>query len=322
MTSSDRPAALVARGLKKSFQKTVAVQHLDLRLEYGECLALLGPNGAGKTTTVEMLEGLVVPDAGEVLLLGDSLARNRRQLMERVGVLLQDTSLYKRYTVRETLTLFASFFAKPLSPEVVMERLALQDKAGAQLRQLSGGQKQRVYLGCALINNPELLFLDEPTTGLDPQARRALWDLILGLKAEGKSVLLTTHYLEEAEVLADRVAIMDHGKIIADGTPRQLIEGLGGEQVVRLTIRGDAFGPKGLDDATIRHQLTAALPWFDRAKSVDGGYELVAANAPRHVTELFQVLPQLGLEVANLEVRRGTLEDVFLQLTGRSLRDA
>jgi ABC-2 type transport system ATP-binding protein len=233
--------ALEARGLVKRYKDLTAVAGVDLKVGRGECLALLGPNGAGKTTTVEMLEGLLAPDAGQVLILGESLAQNRRGLLEKVGVLLQETNLYKRYTVRETLELFASFYEKSLDPEAIMTRLGLTDKADVQLRRLSGGQKQRVYLGAALINDPDLLFLDEPTTGLDPQARRAIWDLVQAIKAEGKSILLTTHYMEEAEVLADRVAIMDQGKIIVEGTPRELIDSIGAVQVVRNGTLEDVF---------------------------------------------------------------------------------
>ena len=250
--AAERPA-LLAHGLTKQYGELRAVDGISLTVNRGECIALLGPNGAGKTTTVEMLEGLVRPDAGEITILGRSLATDRQFVLERIGVVLQETTLYKRYTVAETVGLFASFYAQTLSPEVVLKRLQLEDKASTQLRNLSGGQRQRVYLACALINDPELLFLDEPTTGLDPQARRSIWELIAELKKEGRSVLLTTHYMEEAEVLADRVLIIDHGKVIAEGTPQQLIRDTCGEMVK--------------------------------------------------------------------QVRQGTLEDVFLQLTGRSMRN-
>lgn len=213
---------LRARGLRKNFKNLVAVDGVDLAVEPGECLALLGPNGAGKTTTVEMLEGLLPPDAGVVEVFGKDLKANRREILEGVGVLLQETNLYKRYTVRETLALFGSFYRTAKEPEEIMERLSLTDKADVQLRKLSGGQKQRAYLGCALVNDPKLLFLDEPTTGLDPQARRAIWELLGALKTEGRGILLTTHYMEEAERLADRVAVIDHGKIIAEGRTKDL----------------------------------------------------------------------------------------------------
>ena len=188
----ERPA-LLAQGLTKKYGELRAVDGISLTVNRGECVALLGPNGAGKTTTVEMLEGLVRPDAGEITIFGRSLAKDRQFVLERIGVVLQETTLYKRYTVAETVALFASFYAQTLRPEVALKRLQLEDKASTQLRNLSGGQRQRVYLACALINDPELLFLDEPTTGLDPQARRATWELIAELKREGRSVLLTTH---------------------------------------------------------------------------------------------------------------------------------
>ncbi len=229
---------LTAKGLRKSFKNLVAVDGVDLAVAPGECLALLGPNGAGKTTTVEMLEGLLVPDAGVVEIFGKRLAEDRRAILEQVGVLLQETNLYKRYTVRETLALFGSFYREAKDPAEIMERLALTDKADVQLRKLSGGQKQRAYLGCALVNDPKLLFLDEPTTGLDPQARRATWELLAALKAEGRSILLTTHYMEEAERLADRVAIIDHGTIIAEGRTKDLTKDGSLEEVfLKLTGR-------------------------------------------------------------------------------------
>jgi ABC-2 type transport system ATP-binding protein len=322
MGTATTAEALVAKGLVKRFKGVAAVDGIDVSVRRGACVALLGPNGAGKTTTVEMLEGLVEPDAGTIEVCGLPLARERREIMQRIGVVLQETALYKRYTVRETLTLFRSFFRRAVAVEALLERLSLQEKADAQLRTLSGGQRQRVYLGCALINDPELLFLDEPTTGLDPQARRALWDLLGALKAEGRSILLTTHYMEEAEVLADHVLIMDHGRIIAAGTPRQLIREVTGDQILWASFGTPGAPLPALADTALRARISARLPWFDTAQTTDEGFEIQTADVPLRTQELFRAAPELGLEVRSLRLRSGTLEDVFLHLTGRSIRDA
>jgi ABC-2 type transport system ATP-binding protein len=321
MRATGSPAALAAKGLVKRFKGVAAVDGIDVTVPRGACVALLGPNGAGKTTTVEMLEGLQTPDAGAVEVCGLPLAKERRAIMERIGVVLQETALYKRYTVRETLQLFASFFQRSLAVEEVLARLSLQEKADAQLRTLSGGQRQRVYLGCALINDPELLFLDEPTTGLDPQARRALWDLLAALKAEGRSILLTTHYMEEAEVLADHVLIMDRGRIIAAGTPRQLIREVTGDQILWASFGAPGAALPALADAALKARIGARLPWFEAAQAADEGFEVQAADVAVRAQELFRAVSELGLEVRALRVRSGTLEDVFLHLTGRSMRD-
>lgn len=300
--------ALEARGLVKKFNDLTAVAAVDLTVERGECLALLGPNGAGKTTTVEMLEGLLPPDAGSITVCGLPLPQKRRDIMERIGVMLQETNLYKRFTVRETLTMFASFYAAAIDPQLILERLQLTDKADVQLRKLSGGQKQRAYLGCSLINNPELLFLDEPTTGLDPQARRAIWDLLAEIKAEGRSILLTTHYMEEAERLADRVAIIDHGRIIAMGSPRQLIATHCEGQTLRLSVKGD--------HKTIQWpSVTRDLP------SQPGTIEAAVGDVATDVPAFFAAVSAGGAAVERLELHSATLEDVFLKLTGRSMRD-
>ena len=309
------PPVLVARGLTKRYKSLTAVAGIDLDLAAGTCLALLGPNGAGKTTTVEMLEGLTRPDGGSIEIFGHSLAKERQTILERVGVLLQETTLYKRYTVRETLVLFASFYQRSLSPEQLIDRLKLNDKADVQLGRLSGGQRQRAYLGCCLINDPDLLFLDEPTTGLDPQARRAMWDLLSELKAEGKSLLLTTHYMEEAEVLADQVAIIDQGRIIAAGSPRQLIDELGGSQILALSF--DA----GLDLAVVAKDLASRAPAFAQAKVAKHTIDVAVTDAAAQLPRLLEVVAAAGLRLAHLELRRSTLEDVFLRLTGRSMRD-
>lgn len=313
MTSEGTEYLLEARGIRKNFGMVAAVKGVDLSVARGECLALLGPNGAGKTTTVEILEGLLAPDAGEVRIFGRSLARERRAIMQKVGVLLQETNLYKRYSVLETLTMFAAFFKESVDPLQIVRRLSLEDKKDSQLRHLSGGLKQRVGLGCALINDPHLLFLDEPSTGLDPQARRAIWELLLDLKKEGKGILLTTHYMEEAEHVADRVAIMDDGQIIALGTPRELVQKWIGGDLLQVEWE------LGAQDAWA--SLVAQLPWLKDARQTESGFEVTLVDMAEKLSQLVAKAGSLGISIKRLEVRRGTLEDVFLRLTGRSLRN-
>jgi ABC-2 type transport system ATP-binding protein len=316
---------LRAVGLVKRYGDLEAVRGISITLQRGECLALLGPNGAGKTTTVEMLNGLTKPTAGEVSILGRPLATEKRAIMERVGVVLQETNLYKRFTVEETLRLFASFYKRETvtrggrnSVASIMERLGLTDKRKAQLRTLSGGQRQRVALGAALVNDPALLFLDEPTTGLDPAARRAIWDLVAELTREGRSVLLTTHYMEEAEVLAHRVAVVDQGKIIAEGAPRQLIREVTGASVVRARLPASVLPRR---DALAR-TVSAAAGAKAVVRSWDHGLELTTEDGAGSVATLIATLKSDHVDVEELEMRHGTLEDVFLKLTGRSMRDA
>jgi ABC-2 type transport system ATP-binding protein len=313
MTSNGSGLLLEARGIRKNFGSTAAVKGVDLMVARGECLALLGPNGAGKTTTVEILEGLLSPDEGEVLIFGRSLAKERREIMQKVGILLQETNLYKRYSVRETLVMFGAFFRHSVDPDRIMDRLALSEKKDSHIKHLSGGQKQRVGLGCALINDPDLLFLDEPSTGLDPQARRAIWELLLELKQEGKGILLTTHYMEEAEQVADRVAIMDGGKIIAHGSPRQLVQEIIGGDL--LQVEWEGISSDGWSS------LVDALPWLKDARLTVSGFEVTLVDVAEKLSHLMTKLATMGIGTKRLEVRRGTLEDVFLRLTGRSLRN-
>jgi ABC-2 type transport system ATP-binding protein len=223
-------AALFVRDLKKHYGDVKAVDGVDLAVQAGECFGLLGPNGAGKTTTIEICEGLLAPDSGEVTLLGRSWERDDRELRERLGIQLQETQLAEKLTVLETVRLFRSFYERGREVDDVIRIVQLVEKRGARVGKLSGGQKQRLAIACAIVGDPDLLFLDEPTTGLDPQSRRQLWDLISEFKAMGRTILLTTHYMDEAEILCDRVAIMDHGRVIASGTPNELIERHGAEQ--------------------------------------------------------------------------------------------
>jgi ABC-2 type transport system ATP-binding protein len=313
------PRVLEAAGIHKSFAELKAVVDLSLTVDEGQCVALLGPNGAGKTTTVEMLEGLLAPDRGQITLLNQSLSKNRRQILEKVGVVLQETSLYKRFTVLETLELFASFYRESLEPEDVLEKLNLTEKRKVRLMKLSGGQKQRVYLGCALINDPKLVFLDEPTTGLDPQARRSIWNLLKVWKREGRSILLTTHYMEEAEYLADNVYIMDRGEIIVSGSPASLIASHCGEQVMLVKFKSDDEGTPMADSKLAL--LGEKCPWFKGLMAVGDGYELATVNDPKLAQDLYQAARALTIEIEELSLRRSTLEDVFLKLTGRSIRE-
>src|SRR6202171_3221086 len=230
-------AALRVTGLRKAYQDVVAVNGLDLEVRAGECFGLLGPNGAGKTTTIEICEGLTQPDSGEVEVLGLRWSADAGRLRQRLGIQLQDTQLSEKLTVRETVRLFRSFFQHGADVSTVIALVQLDEKQHARVGALSGGQKQRLALACALVGDPDLLFLDEPTTGLDPQGRRQLWELIDQFKLGGRTVLLTTHYMDEAERLCDRIAIMDHGKVIALGTPRELIASLGADHGVDFALQ-------------------------------------------------------------------------------------
>src|SRR6478735_7438413 len=251
-TSADagRPALRVV-GLRKRYGDVVAVDGLDLTVASGECFGLLGPNGAGKTTTIEICEGLTASDEGTVEVLGRRWTDDEHALRERLGIQLQETQLAEKLTVEETVRLFRSFYPRGRSVDEVIDLVQLGEKRNARVGKLSGGQKQRLALACAMVGDPELIFLDEPTTGLDPQSRRQLWDLIVELKQSGRSIVLTTHYMDEAERLCDQVAIVDHGRVIALGTPRELISGLGAEHVVEFTI------PDAAPDAITAQQLKA-----------------------------------------------------------------
>ena len=318
MAGPPAPAALVLRGLSKRYGDVVAVDGLDLEVRPGECFGLLGPNGAGKTTTIEICEGLTPPDAGEVRVLGETWGRNPRALRERLGISLQETQFSEKLTVAETIQLFRSFYRRPRPLEEVLAAVQLGEKRNGRVGQLSGGQKQRLALACALVADPELFFLDEPTTGLDPQSRRQLWDLIEDVKRQGRTVVLTTHYMEEAERLCDRVAIVDHGRIIALGSPRQLIVDLGAQHVIEFQIgRAD-----GRTDGPVSDEELLALDGALSVRRQDGTYLLRSTHAHRTVPALLTFLGARGLPLDQLSTHSATLEDVFVHLTGRHLRDA
>ena len=289
---------------------------LDLSVAAGECFGLLGPNGAGKTTTIEILEGLTPPDSGEVEILGTPWREGAagRALRERLGIQLQETQLADKLQVGEVLALFRSFYRQSHSVDEVLALVELEEKRRARVVTLSGGQKQRLAVACALVSKPELLFLDEPTTGLDPQSRRQLWEIIRRFRAAGGTVLLTTHYMEEAERLCDRVAIMDHGKVIAQGTPRELIATLGAEHVIDF-----ALGETAADDLV---DALRGLTGVTAVRSGAGGVSLTVTELHRTLPALLALLQQRRHELASLTTHHATLDDVFVALTGRQLRDA
>jgi ABC-2 type transport system ATP-binding protein len=313
-TSADagRPALRVV-GLRKRYGDVVAVDGLDLTVAAGECFGLLGPNGAGKTTTIEICEGLTASDEGTVEVLGRRWDGDEHALRERLGIQLQETQLADKLTVEETVRLFRSFYPRGRSVDEVIDLVQLGEKRNARVGKLSGGQKQRLALACAMVGDPELIFLDEPTTGLDPQSRRQLWDLIVELKASGRSIVLTTHYMDEAERLCDRVAIVDHGRVIALGTPRALIASLGAEHVVEFTSPGSA--------EVLSAEELQSLEGIQSARLHKEEWALEVTELARAVPALLRELARRGLPLDELVTHSATLEDVFVSLTGRQLRD-
>jgi ABC-2 type transport system ATP-binding protein len=310
MTSEPADTAVRCRGLVKRYADVVAVNGLDLAVQRGECFGLLGPNGAGKTTTIEILEGLTPPDAGEVEILGSSWQRNGRELRERLGISLQETQLGEKLTVGETVRLFRSFYRRGRDPEEVLVRMALDEKRDARVGKLSGGQKQRLAVACALVGNPELLFLDEPTTGLDPQSRLQLWQQITEFRATGGTVLLTTHYMDEAERLCDRVAIIDRGQVIALGTPAELISSLQAANVVEFSSEPE------LSEGSLR-----ALPGVGEPHRRGSLWSLPVGSLAETVPALLALVERSGSRLVSLSTHRATLEDLFVALTGRALRE-
>lgn len=307
------PTAIQCRDLRKTYDgKVEAVRGLNLKIDVGECFGLLGPNGAGKTTTIEILEGLLAPTSGEVTILGHHWNENEREMREWLGISLQETRLSEKLTVRETIDLFASFYRRPRPTDEVMEELQLTEKSDSWVGKLSGGQRQRLAVATALVCNPRILFLDEPTTGLDPQSRRQLWDIIRGFQKNGGTVLLTTHYMDEAERLCDRLAIVDHGQVIAEGTPPDLINRLGGNHVVEFSVTGT------------NGSALAAWKGLPSVESVREDEGLIALNVKQpHLTipALLEAVDRQGGQLQHLTTRQASLEDVFVNLTGRHLRE-
>ena len=307
--------AIQCRDLRKTYDdgNVEAVRGLNLEIEAGECFGLLGPNGAGKTTTIEILEGLLAPTSGQVTILGQNWKDNAHELRESMGISLQETRLSEKLTVLETIELFSGFYRQPRSPVEVLEQMQLGEKADAWVGKLSGGQRQRLAVATALVGNPKILFLDEPTTGLDPQSRRQLWDIIRTFQQAGGTVLLTTHYMDEAERLCDRLAIVDHGQVIAEGTPADLIERLGGHHMVEFQVSGNSNG-----DAV---NVWKSLPGVESIRD-DNGFVCLNVHEP-HLTipALLDAVKKQGEQLLHLTTRQASLEDVFVRLTGRHLRE-
>jgi len=306
--------AIVVHRLVKTYPgkpPVEAVRGIDLDVAVGECFGLLGPNGAGKTTTMEIIEGLNDPTSGTVEVLGLNWRTDAVTIRERIGISLQETRLSDKLTVRETVRLFRSFYSQGIEPDEAIALVSLQEKSRAYVDKLSGGQKQRLAVACAVVGSPEVLFLDEPTTGLDPQSRRQLWDIIRDYKARGKTVFLTTHYMDEAERLCDRVAVIDHGTVIALGTPAELILQVGGEHVVDFSLED-----VGLTDAELK-----TVPGLRTSRIEGSQYSISVAEPYAALPVLMDLIQASGSRLAGLTTRTATLEDVFVTLTGRHLRD-
>jgi ABC-2 type transport system ATP-binding protein len=301
---------LQVTNLTKQYGETRAVDGISFAVPDASVFTILGPNGAGKTTTLEILEGIREPDSGELVLFGQPMTRVSREAKQRMGVLLQDGGFEPHLKVREIIQLFASFFVKSRSVDEILDLVALREKAGAQVRTLSGGQRQRMAVGVALVNDPDVVFLDEPTTGLDPQARRNMWDIVSDLRSRGKTIVLTTHYMEEAEALSDTVCIMDHGKIMAEGSPRELTGKLGEETLIEFRVHESRT-----------EALSELAPCCEHLRRDGLLVTLEASDLQRTMTGLLRWSETQGIPINDLHVRQPNLEDVFLTMTGRTLRE-
>jgi len=312
-TAHARETRVAARclGLVKRYGDVTAVNGLDLEVRAGECLGLLGPNGAGKTTTVEILEGLTPPTSGTVEVLGRAWGSgDDNDLRQHLGVQLQETQLAEKLTVAETVRLFRSFYRRGRDVDAVVRLVELDEKRNSRVGKLSGGQRQRLAVACALVSDPDLLFLDEPTTGLDPQARLKLWEVVETFRRGGGTVILTTHYMEEAERLCDRVAIMDHGSIIALGTPAKLIAALGADQILEFSVAEQ-----------LQEETLTTLSGVRGVHLRDGAYALTVTDIALALPALLDELERQHAKLVTLTTHQATLEDVFVSLTGRMLRN-
>ena len=302
--------ALVVKGLTKSYGNIRAVDDISFSIRRGTIFCFVGPNGAGKTTTMEIVEGLKEPDSGEIELLGMQMPQHRARAKQLVGIQLQTTSLFERLKVGEILNLFRSFYANPLPASEIMAAVSLESKKDQIVAGLSGGQQQRLAVALALVNDPEMVFLDEPTAGLDPQARRQVWGLIQSLKEKGKTVFLTTHYMDEAEKISDEVAIIDHGKIIVHDSPKNLVSRLNKANVIEFTTGG-----------AVKEEDFSPLTSVSEASIVGENVVLYTPDVKQCLTELLTLSQERGLELKDMQFRNPSLEDVFLELTGRMLRE-
>ncbi len=303
--------AISVRGLRKKFSDVTAVDGIDLDVERGECVGMLGPNGAGKTTTIEILEGIQEPSEGDVEILGMRYGKQGEEIRRRIGIQLQETQLYGKFSVEETVRTFRSFYDRQKEVEDVLKLVDLGEKRDTWIEKLSGGQKQRLALACALVGDPELLFLDEPSTGLDPVARRGVWQIVQNLKAEKRTILITTHYMEEAEVLCDRLVIVNRGKIIAQGTPRQLIDALGASEIIEIET-----------EPTVDTAMLESIDGVVKATPFGDMTQLTVREVHRVVPRLLDELRATGIELRGLTTRRATLDDVFLAHTGTTIEGA
>lgn len=313
-------AVIEVEGLMKKYGNFVAVKGIDFEVRRGEVFGLLGPNGAGKTTTMEMIEGLRKPDGGMAKVAGYDTRTDLKKVKEVIGVQLQSTSLFDLLTVREIIKMYASFYIKTIPIEPLLEDMILQEKAGDRVKNLSGGQKQRLAIALALVNDPMVLFLDEPTTGLDPQARRTLWDIIIRLKEQGKTIILSTHYMDEAHVLCDRICLMDQGEIIALDTPRNLVRSLQSDSAVEFRLHED--GQLTEEESGRMLEQLALLQDVKQADYRNEVFVLYSDDLQATLTDLIRKAPEQGIRLTDLQTRTATLEDVFIHMTGRSLRES
>lgn len=317
----DTESAITVEDLRKSYGSTKAVDGVSFTVNRGEIFGMLGPNGAGKSTTIEIVEGLRTADAGHVTVLGLRQPRAARAIKSRIGIQLQTTSLYPRLSVTEILDLFHTFYPnrKTLPTQDLIRMVDLGEKASTRSKQLSGGQKQRLSVALALVNDPDIVFLDEPTTGMDPQARRQLWDVALNLKSQGKTILMTTHYMEEAEQICDRVAIVDHGHVIEIGSPAELVHRHFSDIAISFQALDKGGNQAASSDANRLPYQT--LPGVSSVAAEDGVVTVYTSDAPQTMSALLARETASGATLRNLNVHSATLEDVFLKLTGRALRD-